>query len=87
MTTAARALDANYWSYVGHGLGAIVLYAIVGLVLMVVGFYAIDLATPGPLRTMVNAGKPNAIIVTAALHRQHGADRGAGDLRLVGTSG
>ena len=50
----------------GRGVGAIILYAIVGLVLMLVGFYAIDLTTPGPLRKMVDAGKPNAIIVAAA---------------------
>jgi len=42
------------------------LYAVVGLVLMLVGFYAIDLTTPGPLRRMVDAGKPNAIVVSAA---------------------
>jgi hypothetical protein len=58
--------DAGYWNVLARGAGAIVLYAIVGLVLMMVGFYAIDLTTPGPLRKMVDAGKPNAIIVSAA---------------------
>ena len=58
--------DAGYWNVLGRGVGAIVLYAIVGLVLMMIGFYAIDLTTPGPLRKMVDAGKPNAIIVAAA---------------------
>ena len=53
-------------STLGRGAGAIFLYAAVGLVLMLVGFYAIDLTTPGPLRKMVDAGKPNAIIVSAA---------------------
>ena len=70
MTTTSVALsgywDAGYWSVLGRGVGAIVLYAIVGLVLMMIGFYAIDLTTPGPLRKMVDAGKPNAIVVTAA---------------------
>ncbi len=71
MTTTIVALnsgywDAGYWNVLGRGAGAIVLYSIVGLVLMVVGFYAIDLTTPGPLRKMVDAGKPNAIIVSAA---------------------
>jgi hypothetical protein len=70
MTTTTVALsgywDAGYWNVLGRGVGAIVLYAIVGLVLMIVGFYAIDLTTPGPLRKMVDAGKPNAIIVAAA---------------------
>ncbi|MDT5351311.1 MAG: hypothetical protein QOH91_4598 [Mycobacterium sp.] len=70
MTTTSVALsgywDAGYWNVLGRGVGAIVLYSIVGLVLMIVGFYAIDLTTPGPLRKMVDAGKPNAIVVAAA---------------------
>ena len=70
MTTTSVALsgywDAGYWNVLGRGAGAIVLYSIVGLVLMVIGFYAIDLTTPGPLRKMVDAGKPNAIVVAAA---------------------
>lgn len=67
MTTTIVALPhSDYWSWLGRGAGAIVLYSILGLVLMIVGFYAIDLTTPGPLRKMVNAGKPNAILVAAA---------------------
>jgi hypothetical protein len=71
MTTNIVALNSSYWdagylSTLGRGAGAIFLYAIVGLVLMLVGFYAIDLTTPGPLRKMVDAGKPNAIVVSAA---------------------
>ena len=71
MTTTIVALnpgywDAGYWNVLARGVGAIVLYAIVGLVLIVIGFYAIDLTTPGPLRKMVDAAKPNAIIVAAA---------------------
>ncbi|GFG65733.1 hypothetical protein MKUB_32230 [Mycobacterium kubicae] len=66
MTTTIVALHSDYWGWLGRGVGAVVLYAILGLVLMMVGFYAIDLTTPGPLRKMVNAGKPNAIIVAAA---------------------
>ncbi|WP_433602069.1 DUF350 domain-containing protein [Nocardia sp. CA-135953] len=62
----AVALETDYWNSLGTGVGAIVLYAIVGLALMLVGFYAIDLTTPGKLRALVAAGKPNAIIVTAA---------------------
>lgn len=70
MTTTSVALsgywDAGYWNVLGRGVYAIILYAIVGLVLMIIGFYAIDLTTPGPLRKMVDAGKPNAIVVAAA---------------------
>ena len=63
MTTTIVALnsgywDAGYWNVLGRGVGAIVLYAIVGLILMMIGFYAIDLTTPGPLRKMVDAGNP-----------------------------
>ncbi|GAA5083979.1 DUF350 domain-containing protein [Nocardia iowensis] len=62
----AVALESGYWSSLGEGVGAIILYALIGLVLMLVGFYAIDLTTPGRLRALVVEGKPNAIIVTAA---------------------
>lgn len=66
MTTSLVALSSEYFSRLGHGASAIVLYAILGLVLLIIGFYAIDLTTPGHLRRMVSAGNPNAIIVTAA---------------------
>ncbi|MFI9509998.1 DUF350 domain-containing protein [Nocardia sp. NPDC052566] len=62
----AFALESGYWNSLGTGVGAIILYALVGLALMLVGFYAIDFTTPGNLRKMVSDGKPNAIIVTAA---------------------
>lgn len=65
-TTIVAAAHSDYWSYLGRGAGAIVLYSILGLLLMIIGFYAIDLTTPGPLRKMVSAGKPNAIVVAAA---------------------
>ncbi|WP_442790948.1 DUF350 domain-containing protein [Nocardia sp. NBC_01327] len=60
------ALEAGYWSSVGRGVGAIVLYALVGLGLMLIGFYAVDLTTPGKLRAMVSQGLPNAVVVSAA---------------------
>lgn len=60
------ALDPGFGSAIGRGIGAIALYAIVGLVLMVVGFYAIDWTTPGKLSALVRGGAPNAVIVTAA---------------------
>ncbi|MGW6377295.1 DUF350 domain-containing protein [Rhodococcus sp. NPDC055112] len=66
MTTEVLALGSDYWSDLGRGVSAIVLYAIVGLVLMVLGFYAIDWTTPGHLRTLVREGRPNAAIVTSA---------------------
>ena len=66
MTTTVAALAPAYWDALGRGVGAIALYAVIGLVLMLVGFYAIDLATPGPLRKELDQGKPNAVIVAAA---------------------
>ncbi|KAA0024276.1 DUF350 domain-containing protein [Antrihabitans cavernicola] len=62
---ATLALESGYWDSLGRGVAAIALYAIVGLFLVVVGFYAIDLTTPGKLRDLVREGKPNAIIVSS----------------------
>ncbi|WP_040836853.1 DUF350 domain-containing protein [Nocardia brevicatena] len=62
----ALALESGYWSSLGEGVGAILLYALIGLVLMLIGFFAIDVTTPGRLRDLVLEGKPNAIIVAAA---------------------
>jgi Domain of Unknown Function (DUF350) len=66
MTTTAMTLQSDFWNTIGRGVGAMWLYAAVGLVLMVIGFYAIDLTTPGPLRQMVKQGKPNAVVISAA---------------------
>ena len=66
MTTTVMALQPDFWHSIGRGVGAMWLYAAVGLVLMVIGFYAIDLTTPGPLREMVKQGKPNAVVISAA---------------------
>lgn len=63
---ANLALEEGFWRLLGRGSYAIALYALVGLGLMTVGFFAIDLTTPGNLRQMVRDGKPNAIIVTSA---------------------
>jgi uncharacterized membrane protein YjfL (UPF0719 family) len=60
------ALDPGFGSAIGRGVGAIALYAVVGLLLMVFGFYAIDWTTPGKLSTLVRDGAPNAVIVTSA---------------------
>ncbi|MCS3780353.1 DUF350 domain-containing protein [Tsukamurella ocularis] len=62
-TTLLAAADLGT---LGKGIGAICLYALVGLLLMVVGFYAVDLSTPGKLRDLVKAGKPNATYITGA---------------------
>lgn len=63
--TAELALSSDYWDSLGHGVGAILSYAVLGLALMVVGFFALDAATPGPLRQLVRDGRPNAVAVSA----------------------
>lgn len=64
MTTVA--LGEDYWSVLGHGVAAIALYAIVGLALIVLGFFVLDWTTPGPLRTLVQARRPNAAAIAAS---------------------
>lgn len=66
MTSLLAAIDAEYFKAIGKGVGAIVLYAILGVGLVLVGFYAVDLTTPGKLNDLVRAGAPNAVAVTAA---------------------
>ncbi|MGI8800111.1 MAG: DUF350 domain-containing protein, partial [Pseudonocardia sp.] len=66
MTSVLAAIDADYFSIIGRGIGAIVLYALLGTLLLMIGFYAIDLTTPGKLNQMVRQGLPNAVAVTSA---------------------
>jgi uncharacterized membrane protein YjfL (UPF0719 family) len=66
VTTMVLALEPGLFRAIGGGVGAIVLYALLGLVMMILGFYAIDLTTPGKLNQLVRHGKPNAVVVTAS---------------------
>ncbi len=66
MTTTTLALTPGYWSTLGHGIGAILAYAVLGLALILIGFQAIDSSTPGPLRKMIGTGNPNAVIIAGA---------------------
>ncbi|MBP2475412.1 uncharacterized membrane protein YjfL (UPF0719 family) [Crossiella equi] len=66
LTVSSLALEPGFGGNVLRGIGAIALYAVVGLLLMLVGFYAIDLTTPGKLNQMVRNGSPNAVVVTAS---------------------
>jgi hypothetical protein len=59
-------LDPGFFSVIGRGVGAIVLYAVLGVLLMLLGFYAVDVTTPGPLTRMVRDGLPNSVLVASA---------------------
>jgi Domain of Unknown Function (DUF350) len=64
MTLAA--IGPGFFPVIGRGIGAILLYAVIGVLLMLVGFWAIDITTPGKLNRMVREGLPNSVLVTAA---------------------
>ncbi|MDQ0378007.1 DUF350 domain-containing protein [Amycolatopsis thermophila] len=64
--THTLALSNTFGSDLVRGIGAILLYGVIGLLLMLVGFYAIDWTTPGKLSTLVRNGLPNAVIVTGS---------------------
>src|SRR4051795_8640962 len=64
--TFAAAVGPGFLPVVGRGIGAILLYAVVGVLLMLLGFWAVDITTPGKLNRLVRDGLPNAVTVTAA---------------------
>jgi uncharacterized membrane protein YjfL (UPF0719 family) len=66
VTTTVLALSESFGHDLVRGIGAILLYGVVGLLLMFIGFYAIDWTTPGKLSALVRQGLPNAVIVTAS---------------------
>lgn len=66
MTSIAFALPETFGHDLLRGVGAILLYGVVGLLLMFVGFYAIDWTTPGKLSQLVHRGLPNAVIITSS---------------------
>lgn len=66
LAIAETASTADFTPSLLRGIGAILLYAVAGSLLMLLGFYAIDLTTPGKLSMLVRTGMPNAVIVTAA---------------------
>lgn len=59
-------INPGFFSVIGVGIGAILLYAVLGVILVLLGFYAVDLTTPGKLNVMVREGLPNAVVITAA---------------------
>ncbi|WP_240506724.1 DUF350 domain-containing protein [Thermoactinospora rubra] len=50
-----------------RGAGAIAAYAAVGVILLIVGFYVIDLAIPGRLSSIIKTERnPNATLLTSS---------------------
>ncbi|HLU70849.1 MAG TPA: DUF350 domain-containing protein [Nonomuraea sp.] len=53
--------------YLVRGAGAIASYAAVGVILMIIGFYVIDLATPGRLSQVIRTQRnPNATLLASS---------------------
>ncbi|MEW9530022.1 DUF350 domain-containing protein [Microbispora sp. NPDC049125] len=51
----------------GHGALAILAYAVLGVLLLVAGFYVVDLATPGRLSKVIRTDRnPNATLLAAS---------------------
>lgn len=66
MASANLALSPTFGADLSRGVLAILLYGVIGLLMMLVGFYAIDWTTPGKLSELVRRGLPNAVIVTSS---------------------
>jgi uncharacterized membrane protein YjfL (UPF0719 family) len=49
----ASAFSEGFGTALGHGAGAIASYTALGIVLLLVGFYAVDLTTPGRLTAII----------------------------------
>ena len=60
------AVGPGFFPLIGRGVGAILLYAVLGVLLMLIGFWAIDITTPGKLNQMVREGLPGAVLVAGA---------------------
>lgn len=65
-TNGVTLIDPGFFPMIGIGVGAILLYAVLGVLLMLLGFYAVDLSTPGRLNVLVREGRVNAAVITAA---------------------
>jgi uncharacterized membrane protein YjfL (UPF0719 family) len=51
------AFSDGFGTALGRGSGAIAAYTALGLVLLLIGFYAVDLATPGRLTSIIKTGR------------------------------
>jgi uncharacterized membrane protein YjfL (UPF0719 family) len=61
------ALAGSVGEALGRGAIAILAYAVLGVLLLIAGFYAIDMATPGRLSKVIQTDRnPNAALLTAS---------------------
>jgi uncharacterized membrane protein YjfL (UPF0719 family) len=51
------AFSHGFGTALGKGAGAIAAYTAVGLVLLLIGFFAVDLTTPGRLTSIIRSGR------------------------------
>jgi uncharacterized membrane protein YjfL (UPF0719 family) len=51
------AFSQDFGSALGKGAGAIAAYTALGLVLLIIGFFAVDLATPGRLTSIIRTDR------------------------------
>lgn len=63
----ALAASPSLPEILGRGLLAIVLYALLGVLLLLLGYFVIDLTTPGKLTTVIKTERnPNATMLAAS---------------------
>jgi uncharacterized membrane protein YjfL (UPF0719 family) len=66
-TLLVRVTEETFGSTVWNGVGAILSYAAIGLALLVVGYYAVDITTPGHLSKIIRTERnPNASLLAAS---------------------
>ncbi|MEP6851776.1 MAG: DUF350 domain-containing protein [bacterium] len=63
MSHRSVALEPGFGHDLLHGVGALLVYAALGAVLIAAGFVLVDLTTPGRLNDLVARGRPNAVAV------------------------
>jgi uncharacterized membrane protein YjfL (UPF0719 family) len=51
------AFSEGFGTALGRGAGAIAAYTALGLVLLLIGFYAVDMTTPGRLTSIIRTGR------------------------------
>jgi uncharacterized membrane protein YjfL (UPF0719 family) len=51
------AFSEGFGTALGKGAGAIAAYTALGLILLIIGFFAVDVATPGRLTTIIRTGR------------------------------